>query len=333
MSDVMNLNQEDLSENVLLWTKEQEELLKDWCDIANCFRWMHEQSSFKYKRINNQIALPVIVLSTLTGTANFGMSSLIPQPSQKIASAVIGGINIFCGVLTTIQTYFQYAENTEAHSTASKAWSKFQRIVGIELAIDRVKRKKPNEFLKYCIEEYNKLKESSPVIPPDVAHQFRVRFKRVHTVYKPDVYEHLGNTLTYNDYLSRTPKAAAASKTPRFSSATIQSDQDQDQDLEEDEINSLRPTATATVRKFTNVGDEIDRRVQSAAATATATESAKQNKAALSLELQSLKPNIKELVERLEFSRLGTTPNPNTQHTTTNTNTNNNAPISLIRNI
>ena len=205
MSDVMNLNQEDLSENVLLWTKEQEELLKDWCDIANCFRWMHEQSSFKYKRINNQIALPVIVLSTLTGTANFGMSSLIPQPSQKIASAVIGGINIFCGVLTTIQTYFQYAENTEAHSTASKAWSKFQRIVGIELAIDRAKRKKPNEFLKYCIEEYNKLKESSPVIPSDIAHEFRVRFKRVHTVYKPDVYEHLGNTLTYNDYLSRTP--------------------------------------------------------------------------------------------------------------------------------
>ena len=324
----MNLNQEDLSENVVLWTKEQEELLKDWCDIANCFRWMHEQSSFKYKRINNQIALPVIVLSTLTGTANFGMSSLIPQPSQKIASAVIGGINIFCGVLTTIQTYFQYAENTEAHSTASKAWSKFQRTVGIELAIDRAKRKKPNEFLKYCIEEYNKLKESSPVIPPDIAHQFRVRFKRVHNVYKPDVYEHLGHTLTFTDYLSRNPKTggagagagAGAGGKARLSSATIMSGEEEEEEegaeYNDDEDNSLRMKKKLP-RKYTDVGDEIDQYVVTAAAAAgEPAASAKQNKEALTIELQNLKPDIKGLVQRLEFSLLADAPAPAPQRTT-----------------
>lgn len=336
MSDVMN--QEDELENQVLWTKEQEELLKDWCDIANCFRWMHEQSSFKYKLINNQIALPVIVLSTLTGTANFGMSSLVPQSSQKIASAIVGGINIFCGVLTTIQTYFKYAENAETHATASKEWSKLQRIIGIELAIERAKRKRPNEFLKYCIEEYNKLKETSPVIPSDIAHQFRVRFKRIHTVYKPDVYEHLGATLTYTDYLSRNANGntAVAKRGSAVSSPTSSSPRQQHRlsSITEDEnesvlmeqrtrAHSIIPPPTVPVKelakKFSGVGEEINRRIllsrhnlddssetddaPAPAAVAVAVASnLKQNKADLHLELQQLKPNIKGLVNRLELS-------------------------------
>ncbi len=335
MSEIMN--QEDEVENQVLWTKEQEELLKDWCDIANCFRWMHEQSSFKYKRINNQIALPVIVLSTLTGTANFGMNSLIPQSSQKFASAIVGGINIFCGVLTTVQTYFKYAENSEAHGTASKMWSKLQRIIGIELAIERAKRKHPNEFLKYCIEEYNKLKETSPVIPSDIAHQFRVRFKRIHTVYKPDVYEHLGTTLTYTDYLLRNANTNA-SKSKRGSSAVSSPTQQQQHRLSsitEDEnesvlmeqrtrTHSIIPPPTVPVKelakKFSNVGEEIDRRIllsrhhnnnnnnndnETDTDEETATGAAafqKKNKQALDMELQHLKPNIKGLVDKLELS-------------------------------
>ena len=330
MSDIMN--QEDELENQVLWTKEQEELLKDWCDIANCFRWMHEQSSFKYKRINNQIALPVIVLSTLTGTANFGMNSLIPQSAQKFASAIVGGINIFCGVLTTVQTYFKYAENSEAHGTASKMWSKLQRIIGIELAIERAKRKRPNEFLKFCIEEYNKLKETSPVIPSDIAHQFRIRFKRVHTVYKPDVYEHLGATLTYTDYLSRNANGGGGGRSKRASAVSTGSERNHRlSSITEDENESVLleeiPPPTIPVKelakKFSNVGEEINRRILlSRNNNNTATNFNpnnnnnnnnnnddgeedninKQNKMALDIELQQLKPNIRGLVDKLELS-------------------------------
>ncbi len=201
MSDVMN--KDDNPEVGLLWTREQEELLKDWCDIANCFRWLHEQASFKYRKINNRIALPVIVLSTLTGTANFGMKSLVPDSAQQLAAAIVGGVNIFCGILTTIQTYFRYAELTEGHSSASKMWSKFQRLINIELAIEPSKRRHPNDFLKFCIDEYDKLKELSPIIPKDIAMEFKHKFKKTINVFKPDIYDHLGQTLTYLDYVSR----------------------------------------------------------------------------------------------------------------------------------
>lgn len=328
MSDVMN--QEDELENQVLWTKEQEELLKDWCDIANCFRWMHEQSSFKYKRINNQIALPVIVLSTLTGTANFGMNSLIPQSAQKFASAIVGGINIFCGVLTTVQTYFKYAETSEAHGTASKLWSKLQRIIGIELAIERAKRKRPNEFLKYCIEEYNKLKETSPVIPSDIAHQFRIRFKRVHTVYKPDVYEHLGATLTYTDYLSRnannggagggssrirrasavsTATATASERNHHHRLSSITED-DENESVPMEEIIPTPPIPVKELaKKFSGVGEEINRRIlltrqsnNNINNNTTATNFNPINISSNQEEQEQLKPNIKSLADKLELS-------------------------------
>ena len=201
MSEIMN--KEDSPETALLWKKEQEELLKDWADIANCFRWLHEQSCFKYRSLNNQIALPVIILSTLTGTANFAIKSFVPDNFMTIASAIIGLINILCGVLTTVQTYYQYGELTESHNNASKLWSRLNRTIYIELAINPIKRRHPNDFLKYCIDEYNKLKENSPLIPMDIAATFRDKFQKMQNIFKPDMYDELGGTLMYIDYVSR----------------------------------------------------------------------------------------------------------------------------------
>ena len=203
MSDILTKN--DSPVNALLWTREEEELLKDWSDIANRFRWLHERSSIVFKNKNNKIALPVIMISTLTGTANFGINSLVPAGFIQTAQVVIGGANIFCGILTTIQTYFKYAENAEAHANAAKLWGKFQSVIAIELAIEPAKRKNPTVFLKFCIEEYNKLKEYSPQIPPEIASLFKSTFRRKN-IKLPDIYDEINPTLTYSDYVSRNIK-------------------------------------------------------------------------------------------------------------------------------
>jgi hypothetical protein len=280
MSDIMN--KEDSPENALLWTREQEELLKDWCDIANCFRWLHEQASFKNREINNKIALPVIILSTLTGTANFAMKSLVAEQYQIYASAAIGGINIFCGILTTIQTYFKYAENTEAHSSASKLWSKLQRVIQIELAIEPAKRKHPNEFLKYCIDEYNKLTETSPIIPAEIAEDFKNKFKKVNDVFKPDIYDKLTSTQTYINYLSRaTAKQEHVDNKNELKSIVI------DQERSSDERHSELPKPRNSIFKNTMVEIPLERVVIS-------------GKDAIKKELDEIRPNIRKLIEKME---------------------------------
>ena len=53
------------------WKTEEENLLKHWADKAQCYQWMHSRSHNVYSRKNALFTIPVIIISTITGTANF----------------------------------------------------------------------------------------------------------------------------------------------------------------------------------------------------------------------------------------------------------------------
>lgn len=55
--------------NVIKWTPEHEEILIEWADKAMCYRWLHSKSNTMYSTLNAWYTIPVIVISTLTGTA------------------------------------------------------------------------------------------------------------------------------------------------------------------------------------------------------------------------------------------------------------------------
>ena len=64
---------------VLIWHKQQEDILKDWAEMAASYRWLHSRSYNEFKKQNMYFALPVIIISTITGTANFAQSSFPPS--------------------------------------------------------------------------------------------------------------------------------------------------------------------------------------------------------------------------------------------------------------
>ena len=53
------------------WKEEEEILLKQWADKAQCYQWMHTRSREIYEKKNARYTIPVIIISTITGTANF----------------------------------------------------------------------------------------------------------------------------------------------------------------------------------------------------------------------------------------------------------------------
>ena len=59
------------------WTVEQETLLAKWSDYASCYRWLHDRTEKKLSKYNNAITIPVIVLSTVVGTASVGLTGLV----------------------------------------------------------------------------------------------------------------------------------------------------------------------------------------------------------------------------------------------------------------
>ena len=72
--------------NNLFWSDETELLLKEWSEKASCFRWLHSRCEKKYRFRYYCFSIPVIILSTLSGTANFGMDSFVPENAKPTAS-------------------------------------------------------------------------------------------------------------------------------------------------------------------------------------------------------------------------------------------------------
>jgi hypothetical protein len=152
------------------WKKEQEQILKKWADKSLCFKMMHERSYKKYWCLNAWFNIPVIIISTITGTGNFASGSF--GSGSGYITFIIGGFNLFAGILATIATYTGVAQKLEAHRFSSVAWDKFSRKLQIELAKSRLDRLKAKDFIKQSAEEYDRLIEMSPILPNDIIRWF-----------------------------------------------------------------------------------------------------------------------------------------------------------------
>lgn len=171
----------------LVWTDSTEQLLVKWGDTAACYSWLHDQSFRKFKLNNYFFSIPIIILSTITGTLNVGLQSVVPTEYIKTAQIAIGGVNIFTGIITTLQTFFRYAEDSETHFSSSVGWGKLQRNISVELSLERKFRKDAELFIRQCRTDYDRLLESSPTIPTEIIKLFKDKFKKNTDLIKPDI--------------------------------------------------------------------------------------------------------------------------------------------------
>ena len=181
------------------WSKEQEQLMSEWSDIALCYRWLHDNSEKIYHAKNLWINLPVIILTTLGGTASFGVQSVFSDPvSKQYASFAIGSVSLFAGILTTVGNYLRYAQLEESNRVASIAWGKFQRLIAIELAMNPNERMDALDFLKICRADLDRLIEQSPPIPMEAIMVFEAKFGTIKELKKPDICGALEHTTVFN---------------------------------------------------------------------------------------------------------------------------------------
>jgi hypothetical protein len=191
------------------WTPEQEKLMAKWADIAGCYRWLHDKSEKGFSLRNAWFTIPVIIVSTLTGTANFALGSFIPPENiqaMSYAQLGIGAFSIFAGILTTLGNFLRYAQNSEAHRVSSVAWGKLHRQITVELALHPNDREDSMSFLQLCRQDLDSHVEQSPPIPERVINAFEKEFSDVSGLYRPDICHGLEHTMVYNSTKSRMMK-------------------------------------------------------------------------------------------------------------------------------
>lgn len=158
------------------WSPENELIMVEWCDIAQCYKWLHSKCHRKLANRQAWFTIPAIALSTISGTASFAQASLPPE-IQVYAPMAIGTINILIGISTTIQQYLKISELNESHRISAISWDKFARNIRIELAKDPNERMDAGQFLKICRAEFDRLMETSPSIDERTVQEFNEAFQ------------------------------------------------------------------------------------------------------------------------------------------------------------
>jgi hypothetical protein len=203
MDDISNEDSEILEVNNkqnIEWSKEHEKILIEWADKAMCYRWLHTKANAKFTSLNAWYTIPVIVISTVTGTANFAQER-VPIGYQNYFAMIVGTFNILAGIITTVQQFLKITQLNEAHRVSSIAWDKFYRNIKIELAKHPLERLDVKQMIKMSKEEFDRLMETSPIIPDYIVNDFKNSFTDVsfNKIVKPEICDILIPTDDYRN--------------------------------------------------------------------------------------------------------------------------------------
>ena len=169
-----------------IWNDSEVELLKRWGEVSSSYRFLHDRAFRIFQLRNYCFTIPVIVLSTISGTASFSISSF-PENYQVYVPMVIGGINICVGIVQTIAQFLRISELAESHRVASTAYGKFTRNIATELSLPPNNRTYNGiDFVQMCRAEMDRLLEQSPIIPMNLLSEFDANPK-FDNITKPDV--------------------------------------------------------------------------------------------------------------------------------------------------
>jgi len=183
--------------SLIEWNDAIETLIKEQGEKALSYNWLHTRCEKKFSYANNYIALPVIIFSTISGSASiasnqFGDSKYIPIG--------IGALSIMVGILSTINSYFSWAKRAENHRISALNYSKLYLFISIELSLPREKRMNPRDFIKVIREQIERLGEISPPVADDIIKQFRNEFDgKYPNVSKPEVTNGLVEIKVYKE--------------------------------------------------------------------------------------------------------------------------------------
>lgn len=171
-----------------VWHDQHEKILKDWGESCSCYRLMHFKSYQINKVWSMGFTLPVIIISTITGTANFAQSTF-PNSWAAYVPSVIGAFNLFAAIMTTVAQFLKVTELMESHRVTSIQYGKLARKIRLELALPRLDRSQHGEnMVEICRAEYDRLIEQSPPVTKEVILKFEKQYPLTSNVFcKPEM--------------------------------------------------------------------------------------------------------------------------------------------------
>jgi hypothetical protein len=177
-----NLETDDITSNssthkLVEWSYENEEMIAEWGDIAQCYKWLNTETHKYYKNIISYLTIPCIICSTISASATFGIPN-VPESYQYILPFFIGSMTIGLGIVTTVQQFYRFSELKETHRILGIGWDKMARNIRIELSKSPIERSDARHFIKFTRIEFDRLMENSEIIPDCIIENFNNKIEK-----------------------------------------------------------------------------------------------------------------------------------------------------------
>ncbi len=272
------------------WHPQQSKLLQNWAEIASSYRWMHNQAYMIYKKKNLRFMIPLIVMSTVTGTANFAQSTF-PVSIRDYVPQIIGAINLISAIMTTIYQFLKISEFMESHRISSINYGKLARTITVELNLPVKDRNSGGaECVKVSRTEIDRLIEQSPAIPKSVLANYAQQFAgrglsepEIVVINKVDIYEDRENVVANTLAEAGAKLKGLVKKKPLFTTMASSSPTEKRKENLNNELNSIQNSRLVS-RINTNVLSNIISRF-----------SPKKEKPALPLQFKEVTNEIDEI--------------------------------------
>jgi hypothetical protein len=196
------------------WTEMLEEYFASTGEKAHCLSWCHKQAEQMYSNRKTWIDLPVIVISGVTGFLSAGSTTMFSDPAAS--SIALGVASLFVSVLNTAGSYYGWAKRAEGHRISAIHYARLYRFISVELALPREERMMPNDFLKYVKDQYDRLQEISPLLPPEVIASFQKKFAKETEISKPEEANGLEKITVFRGTENLDVSDPGESRTPQF---------------------------------------------------------------------------------------------------------------------
>jgi hypothetical protein len=157
-------------------------LLKEWQGFCEEQCILHDMCRGRYKKLNYFFAIPAILLSTVGGTANIGLSgnSCSVDGEQKWLSIVFGSLGLSSAALFTIHRYMNLPELQQQHEFYSGEYAKLLNEIKMQLFIDGSENPTYHnlvEFVKACKQKLDSQIDKAPSIARSIAKKYDMQCK------------------------------------------------------------------------------------------------------------------------------------------------------------
>ena len=155
------------------WSDPLETLTKEEAERCLALAWVHEESQRWCTTWNTNLMFPSIILATFSGAGAIGADKLLPFEGSQ---TLVGIVSLVVGTLQTIQNYFGFAKNAEAHRIASLQYGKLHAQLKTQLSLPRAERKSAEDIIEWLQNERDRLVEVVPLIPIKIKKKFAEQF-------------------------------------------------------------------------------------------------------------------------------------------------------------